>query len=69
MTHNRFHRVLVEKSFTEGVSGLWFSPDTKYGDGYVVELVGTSALVILGNKKKIYEDTHTGLETFLEEVE
>jgi hypothetical protein len=69
MTHNPFRPILVEKSFTQGVSGLWFSPDTKYCDGCVVELVGPNAVAAWKGGRTLFEATsHTDLEKFLEEV-
>lgn len=47
MNTNPFLTLLLSRGFSEGASGRFFSPDTKYGEGCVVELSDTAPVAVV----------------------
>ena len=64
-----FSTILRTRGFTEGVSGRWFSPDARRGDGVVVEIQGANAVAVWKGGRTLYEaSSKRDIEKFRQEV-
>jgi hypothetical protein len=61
---NPFIAILKTRGFTEGASGRWFDPDSKYNDGVWVEVSDTLATVESGRLVKTFPMTPEGVQDF-----
>jgi hypothetical protein len=66
---NPFLNLLLSRGFTEGTSGRWFSPDSRRGDGVVVELQGKNAVAVWKGGRTLFESSvPRDVEKFRQEV-
>ncbi len=69
---NPFRSILLSRGFTEGAAGRFLSPDSKYGEGVVVELsdsfTAVTATATWVGGRTLYENTPRDLDKFRREV-
>ncbi len=69
MPINPFVSILQSRGFQRGASGVWLSPDTKYGEGCAVEVNGNQAVAKWVGGRTLYEaSSKTDLDRFTAEV-
>ena len=71
MSVNPFLTLLLSRGFSEGASGRFFSPDTKYGEGCVVELSDTAPVAVaawVGGRTLYEASSPRDVEKFRAEV-
>lgn len=66
---NPFRSILLARGFSEGITGRLHSPDSKYGDGVVVEIQGANAVAVWKGGRTLYEaSSKRDMEKFKVEV-
>lgn len=67
---NPFRTILLSRGFTEGAAGRFLSPDSKYGEGVVVELSDTAPTAVAAwvGGRTLYENTPRDIDKFRREV-
>lgn len=65
MSNNPFVPILLNRGFTQGVSGRFFDADSKYNDGISVEVSDTEATVAASSGLKMtFPATPRGVQEF-----
>jgi len=66
---NIFIPILQSRGFRQGFANRWLSPDTKYGDGVVVEVLDKNAVAVWRGGRTLYEaSVPRDVQKFREEV-